>query len=999
MSRIYKGGGADRRFQSNKQSRRYDPLNVKGNVTRIKQEGQAAIQDLQTKERERLRANQMSDLERNTADNFARLQLKKEEIQEQAAFKMQQTVDQFELQNNQRSEKERLSLQLFTDKSKFDLQQMGERSYFQSQQMTENFDLKNQFLKENLDLGLTRAEVSANAQITQAQMSADNAETNAATSIQRAGVSALLSFAELTLKGSEIAVQWQEQQQKKEEVEQRRRAYDFLYDKEWGKKVAQADSAQNLVEIEEERAIQSVGANSVERENMRQPYADQTMLRDIQQTDVATAALQFAPQFNTYINDPNTTAYVNGELKSLRDVTASELSLWLHSAARDITEAYGLTNKDSHALHERYGQAVVNAISAEYNTIARGKRSLAKQMRWEAAQGNANAYIIDNKFAKAYETLFRGFVQSGVGDGLSAKQTKDAVFNQLLEMTDTEDLERIYDVPSIIGKPNTQFIKQRVYKDKIKEEIKKRNNLDYDVEESRQALIRQRAKQIVAEYEYSVSKAQSETDIAALNDQYTTQLTQLGPAAYEQLNRINKAVISNPAVFDDLEERMRSGVNPPSSEELVEALISKEITFEQKKFIEKIGLTRDQIQRKLSDAGLPKPEEMLEKVIKAAMVPAGVSSQAGGALLQQTKAAEIENYKNELSRIIINNRDAENEVIRQKVQQLNNETQKNLWDGSGKTRFHKPAGSAEWYYKHDGKPPVFPYIRSQATKKAVRNFIDFTVNDIYTHAQGASVFDFFLSDEQFDKAVEVYQQGGTNYPPRLKAIAKHLNFNPAALLRSQGYTMGRGDIDTIKIAPTATGGNLTIDPSLHDALNILGAHESDDAGGYNAVNQGGKDQGRTALGYVGDSSQSALFDNIGAAEMTIAEIRRRQTIPANSQAEFESLGGIGAAGRYQFTGPTLKWIVEKTGITLDTKFTKEVQDYLAGWLLAFSHNGIEQWVGAHDNATPYERKVIAKARLKLQDAYRILQNPNATTIQKDRAAKYVGNAFGSISLY
>ena len=68
MSRIYQGGGAERRFQSNKQSRAYNPTQVKGNIKQIKQEGEAAIRDLQTQDRERQRANQMSDLQRNAAD-------------------------------------------------------------------------------------------------------------------------------------------------------------------------------------------------------------------------------------------------------------------------------------------------------------------------------------------------------------------------------------------------------------------------------------------------------------------------------------------------------------------------------------------------------------------------------------------------------------------------------------------------------------------------------------------------------------------------------------------------------------------------------------------------------------------------------------------------------------------------------------------------------------------------------------------------------------------
>ena len=61
----------------------------------------------------------MSDLERNAADRTAQLQLKQEQIQEQAAFQLQQTVDNFELKNSQLDAKDRLAMQQFADKSKF----------------------------------------------------------------------------------------------------------------------------------------------------------------------------------------------------------------------------------------------------------------------------------------------------------------------------------------------------------------------------------------------------------------------------------------------------------------------------------------------------------------------------------------------------------------------------------------------------------------------------------------------------------------------------------------------------------------------------------------------------------------------------------------------------------------------------------------------------------------------------------------------------------------
>ena len=73
--------------------------------------------------------------------------------------------------------------------------------------------------------------------------------------------------------------------------------------------------------------------NSVQREHIRQPLADQTMLRDIQQTEIGAASNQFTSQFDAYINDPNTTAMVNGEMRTLNSLNDQELTQWLTSAA------------------------------------------------------------------------------------------------------------------------------------------------------------------------------------------------------------------------------------------------------------------------------------------------------------------------------------------------------------------------------------------------------------------------------------------------------------------------------------------------------------------------------------------------------------------------------------------------------------------------------------------------------------------------------------------
>ena len=62
-----------------------------------------------------------------------------------------------------------------------------------------------------------------------------------------------------------------------------------------------------------------------------------------------------------------------------------------------------------------------------------------------------------------------------------------------------------------------------------------------------------------------------------------------------------------------------------------------------------------------------------------------------------------------------------------------------------------------------------------------------------------------------------------------------------------------------------------------------------------------------------------------------------------SNQEWINNGRLHAVGRYQFIGPTFKAVVQRMGISPDTKFTPEVQDRMFMNLLL--SGGLGQWVG------------------------------------------------------
>lgn len=175
--------------------------------------------------------------------------------------------------------------------------------------------------------------------------------------------------------------------------------------------------------------------------------------------------------------------------------------------------------------------------------------------------------------------------------------------------------------------------------------------------------------------------------------------------------------------------------------------------------------------------------------------------------------------------------------------------------------------------------------------------------------------------------------------------------------------------DETQTSNNNVGGDTIIDASAslkeieRKALNIIGKYESDSVGGYNAVNQGGTNAGRTVLGYSGDISGMPQHSGKQLTEMTLREIMKLQHDDKSmSMDQWIKSGKLHAVGRYQFIGPTFKNTVKSMGLDLDQKYSKLVQDKMALHLLRTSENGIGQWVGPSDRASSQERSVVSQAR-------------------------------------
>lgn len=154
---------------------------------------------------------------------------------------------------------------------------------------------------------------------------------------------------------------------------------------------------------------------------------------------------------------------------------------------------------------------------------------------------------------------------------------------------------------------------------------------------------------------------------------------------------------------------------------------------------------------------------------------------------------------------------------------------------------------------------------------------------------------------------------------------------------------------------TVSTGTISSDGSPSDYTALTGARKEiadaiagpeSGSWGYEAFNQGGTNNGRGVLGKSG--SYKEHFGR-SLTDMTLGDIFHLQNTAQRGMSMSEHLasGGLHAVGRYQFIGPTLQDEVSRMGLSLDTKFTPQVQDDIF-----FSHakriGNISPWIGPTD---------------------------------------------------
>ena len=191
----------------------------------------------------------------------------------------------------------------------------------------------------------------------------------------------------------------------------------------------------------------------------------------------------------------------------------------------------------------------------------------------------------------------------------------------------------------------------------------------------------------------------------------------------------------------------------------------------------------------------------------------------------------------------------------------------------------------------------------------------------------------------------------------LNPVTRRYFTHPTKERIALGVTMNNGGAlpvrGTIGVSSASYG-----TPSQKAALNAIAGPESGGFG-YDAVNQGGSDDGKTVLGFSGRYSEmpTARY-KMPLTNMTLGQILQEgdPRFDTLNTEQFQAAGGIHAVGRYQIVNSTLRALVERHNLPLNAKFTPQLQDYLAISLNNSSGSG--QWVGPNEQ----QRTIIELGR-------------------------------------
>ncbi len=902
MARIYQGGQSEKRYQGNARGASFSPTQVTNKNKAIKQQGDAAIRDLQTQDRESKRNEQMSAVSRRAQDatDKSQLQIAQQQLADQ--LRLQQSVDKNLLDAAQTYSKGELALDQLVERSDQGLKFSTDKSKQSFSQKLQKDTLALQDLDEKTGLGIESRALQANNSLASQALQAKQTVDNANRAVTQSIIQGLVDF------GVQGIKTYAENKDKESKETEQLKEFDWLFSDQGGvagaADVVKENSAIQANEIATEQAIQRQNPGSpIVQESIRGPIADLTMSRNIEQRDIGMASMTVGSDIATILNDPNTR--ING--KSVADITdANELQQAIMQVARQVTSEYGLTGKNAFAAKMMYGRAVKSAIAIELQQRAAQGLKKKHNMREGAAIEAASLLLGDGNLQAGYDTLLSGLASSGKYNTLNFQDIKEKAFDLLLERTPDRYKKDILNVLSKSGDAGTAFSRSEFYKDKIKASIRGDVKTNYDDRSMETKVKNLRVTEIERTHAIEMLAANG-TDALAIRQKYMAELLEIDTLEATILyRRLEGLGGTNPNVYRNFVEGFESG-NPPSNLQIANAHANKTINIEQRDKLLEMGTKSDEVTAKLKKAGLT------DKYVTSSFVDM-VANQIEKDSLQDIKGEDARiianphavklasRYDAEMRAFILGGERSEDDIFK-KNQELMQKFQREVGGdpsklNDGDITYIKKTGLIN-YSGYDRSPGHISY--NPTTQKQNQNFVSTRVGRI---PPSATLNDVFLTPNTLLEDVKQLQSGENAFSARTREITSLINVSPAKFLQSQAEALGHSSmgikyyqesIDAYEPSDMVSGKRLLMSLGFSDkgASFVSGSiwqesrwlansiNKNDAADGSPSIGLGQWNMGRikTIEGYLGKK-----IENATAGEQVVALVKEMQNDYPSSYA-------------------------------------------------------------------------------------------------------------------
>ena len=926
MSRIYQGGQSQNSYQARNRSVGYNPTQALSDQQAIIQEGERALRDLKTKERETQRQNQTADLERQSQDRADTSTLKMEQMRANNLLKQQQSVEkaaaetaelaaQADLKMSQTTESGKVSIEQLSDKSVLKLNQLRETNAQKLEQMEEKNLLKSEH-------SATRADNQLSMQHLQLSQQVERANTQVAFT----AIKGLIDFGSSYAKA---AIEYKAQQTEMD-------GFDDLF----GGGPINADGTVSpavsneagirSVEIAEEQAIQQVApGDTVGQEALRQPGADQSMMRAQSQAYVAGSALDLSSRLSDLIESNPTVLNGQGQqvpLKSLR--TTGEYSNGVKQLVRGLYQADGISKGDSYAAYMTYGKAARAAYNQQVQDGGSKLIARNKQERYDVGLSAGTAIAANGQAQAGWNTSITQAVGSGNFDSKSMREINTAVLKDHISRLPKEKIKDLLNVRKIGSQAGTEFGNSPEYKKIIMDAYNSRiqdENSYFTTQEKANAIEVQRVTQEV-NMALMADGLEGEQSLQIRQDAIA-RLQEIGtPQALDAAQTLREKGGNNQSVYLGFVEGFEGG-DPPSSEELADARADDSISHEQLQELKQMGLRSDQITQAMEKAGLPSIDKQLKNAISMRLASADVDSTERAGLSERLSAYLLPAAKTQFNNFLNQQPTPSSLQIQQEAARIIDGLGAQVYDPKNidGSLIIKGGANGTGIATLNLDQKYATTRRNPTTGLYQKNYIQVDVRDI---PRNASVNDAYLNRDTFLETVDLWDRGRptSEYPKRVRDVAAQLNVSPLQFIRSQAQALGYPSIE--KVSPAIQANPPTNMKS-----------------GFNAL-------------------QSMGFPTRGAAYLA-GNIMQESSW--NGQRDWGEVANDGS----DRNGGLVSWM---DGVAHNNFRLTKIENYLG--------KGIA-------SASPSEQLQAMQWEMKqdYKNAYRIFMNPNATDVQLRRASR------------